>query len=412
MYAYEHTPGPGLICINVQTLPSVTMAGQLLSLINQPGECFMNHSVKPMLRVMLMCCAVLALHAGPASAQLIGPVSAQHAVKLPSYGADPSQISVSGLSSGAFMAAQFQVAYSASVMGAGIVAGGPFYCSGSLPMMGYVTTAMTLCGNPLFGVGPDAATLLTAAKTFAAFSQIDDTANLSKQRFYVFSGTDDQVVNASVVDQTVRFFKLAGIPAKNINYVNKVKAGHAFITPNRSDTACALTRDPYINNCDIDQAKDILTQIYGKLAPPVTALTGKLIAFDQNAFSSSAGTSLADTAYLYVPASCETTSCRVHVAFHGCEQGATTVGDKFYGTTGYNQVADSNNVIMLYPQVQPSQMAPMNPKGCWDFWGYSTPLGMTPNFYSRSAPQMAAVKAMLERLAQPRQQALAAAGGQ
>ena len=38
---------------------------------------------------------------------------------LPAYGADPQQTSVSGLSSGVFMAMQMQVAYSGSIIGAG-----------------------------------------------------------------------------------------------------------------------------------------------------------------------------------------------------------------------------------------------------------------------------------------------------
>ena len=44
---------------------------------------------------------------------------------LPSFHGAPSETSVSGLSSGAFMAVQYQVAYSGSVVGAGVVAGGP-----------------------------------------------------------------------------------------------------------------------------------------------------------------------------------------------------------------------------------------------------------------------------------------------
>ncbi|MFT5643938.1 MAG: poly(3-hydroxybutyrate) depolymerase [Janthinobacterium sp.] len=36
-------------------------------------------------------------------------------------------MSVSALSSGAYMAKQFQVAYSSIVAGVGIIAGGPFY---------------------------------------------------------------------------------------------------------------------------------------------------------------------------------------------------------------------------------------------------------------------------------------------
>src|SRR5919112_3925315 len=42
---------------------------------------------------------------------------------------DRSSITVSGLSSGAFFAHQFHVAYSSLVKGAGIVAGGPYACA-------------------------------------------------------------------------------------------------------------------------------------------------------------------------------------------------------------------------------------------------------------------------------------------
>jgi hypothetical protein len=59
-------------------------------------------------------------------------------------------------------------------------------------------------------------------------------------------------------------------------------------------------------------------------------------------------------------------------------------------------------MIVLYPQAQASDPIPFNPKGCWDFWGYSSPDRSDPNFYSKQAPQIAAVMGMLERLAQPR----------
>ncbi len=70
-------------------------------------------------------------------------------------------------------------------------------------------------------------------------------------------------------------------------------------------------------------------------------------------------------------------------------------------------MADSNNIIVLYPQVQASALVPFNPKGCWDFWGYSSANPFAPDFYTRQAPQMAAVRAMLARLSEPRAQNLA-----
>ena len=42
---------------------------------------------------------------------------------------DPADITVSGISSGAFFAHQFHIAFSSLVKGAGIVAGGPFGCA-------------------------------------------------------------------------------------------------------------------------------------------------------------------------------------------------------------------------------------------------------------------------------------------
>ena len=42
---------------------------------------------------------------------------------------EPSSVTVSGISSGAFFAHQFHVAYSSLVKGVGIVSGGPYACA-------------------------------------------------------------------------------------------------------------------------------------------------------------------------------------------------------------------------------------------------------------------------------------------
>lgn len=339
---------------------------------------------------------------------ILGMVScaalAAQTAKLPAYQVDLHQTSVSGLSSGAFMAAQFQAAYSSTLIGAGIVAGGPYYCAGSSPVTPYLLNATTICMNPQPGLGPNAGALLEQAKVFAQSGLIDDLGNLKKQKVYLFSGKADKTVTTPVVDQTAAFYKLAGLPAQNIKYVHDVDAGHAIITNNSKDVACPDTASPYINDCRFMQSHDILTYIYGDLKPPVTKLSGKIIKFDQSEFVKSYLASMSDDAYLYVPKSCETETCRVHVAFHGCEQGAAQIGDRFYRTTGYNELADANNIIVLYPQAQVSNgfFSAYNPKGCWDFWGYSSFNQLAPNFYTRQAPQMSAVKAMLDRLGQPR----------
>ena len=57
------------------------------------------------------------------------PVAAQ-IVSLPSYNVDINQTSVSGLSAGGYMAVQFDVAFSSTLRGAGIIAGGHPYDQG------------------------------------------------------------------------------------------------------------------------------------------------------------------------------------------------------------------------------------------------------------------------------------------
>lgn len=327
---------------------------------------------------------------------------------LPSFQVDLNQTSVSGLSSGAFMAGQFAVAYSSIVVGAGIVAGGPFYCAGYPGIYGYtnyVVNATSSCMNPAskFAVPPSAPASWVAAQTFAQMGDIDATSNLARQRIYLFSGKNDQTVTTQVVQETNRFYALAGVPTQNVKFVNTVNAGHAIITKLNSDLGCSITASPYINDCGFTQANDILNFIYPSLKPATSKLSGKIISFNQASFAPTSVSSLSNTGYAYVPQACNTQTCRVHVAFHGCKQGAEQIGDLFYAKTGYNEVADANNIIVLYPQVTTSQVVPMNPEGCWDFWGYTSPFVPTmPSFYKKSAVQMAAVKAMLDRLAAPR----------
>ncbi|WP_321900733.1 extracellular catalytic domain type 2 short-chain-length polyhydroxyalkanoate depolymerase [Paraburkholderia tropica] len=327
-----------------------------------------------------------------------GSARAADAPPLPALAADASQVTVSGLSSGAFMAAQFSVAYSQSVAGAGIVAGGPFYCAGLNPNGGrdrFLITASTLCMTPP-GAAPSGAAAFKAAQRFAADGLIDDVANLKRQRLYIFTGASDKIVLPKVVAQTRAFYRSAGVPDAQIAYVDTINAGHALITANRNDLPCAANAPPNLNNCNFVQSHDILRQLYGELARPATKLNGELLDFDQTEFFQGGRTGLADVGHVYIPADCLTQTCRVHVVFHGCTQEDSRLGDRFFTTTGYNQIADSNRIIVLYPQIRTDNRR--NPKGCWDFWGYTSDDPAHPDFFIKSAPQMSAIEAMVQRL--------------
>lgn len=58
------------------------------------------------------------------------------------------------------------------------------------------------------------------------------------------------------------------------------------------------------------------------------------------------------------------------VMFHGCLQNTDEIGTAVVTNTGLLEVAESNDIVVLFPQVQKSEYIPFNPKGCWDWWGY------------------------------------------
>ena len=72
---------------------------------------------------------VLAMLALLALAAPVLATESRAAEALPKLGADLAATSVSGLSSGAYMAGQIQVAHAKDIVGAGIVAGGPYACA-------------------------------------------------------------------------------------------------------------------------------------------------------------------------------------------------------------------------------------------------------------------------------------------
>lgn len=337
----------------------------------------------------------------PLLACLLGaphPAPAQD--RLPALDADLTRASVSGISSGGFMAAQIATAYSSRFVGVSIIAAGPFYCAGSTGTTDYLTNAMSFCMSPvssaLAASGREAFRLATR---FAAEGRIDPVEGIKRQRVYIFSGANDKTVKTRVVDETAAFYRAAGVPPAQVLYDRNPDAGHSIVTANPDDLPCNAEEPPYINNCGFYQSHVLLRHIYpGMTAPPTKgALHGRLLRFDQSEFLKGARTSMDAAAWAYIPASCERTRCAVHVAFHGCQQGRAKIGDRFYTGTGYNEFADANGIIVLYPQAHAADLPP-NPRGCWDFWGYSDQT----TFFTRDAPQMRAVMAMLTRLGAPR----------
>jgi poly(3-hydroxybutyrate) depolymerase len=116
--------------------------------------------------------------------------------------------------------------------------------------------------------------------------------------------------------------------------------------------------------------------------------------------------SLNSEAYAYVPDSCLTNStslvyipaltraaCKLHIAFHGCKQFPAKIGTQYVLHSGYNEWAESNGYVVLYPQTVASDTVPFNPEGCFDWWGYTGP-----EYATKLGPQLMTVRNMIDGL--------------
>lgn len=401
---------------------------------------------------------------------------------------DAKQISVSGISSGGFMAHQFHVAHSQHIMGAGIVAGGPYYCA-----RGTILDAVTRCSQFVMlectALGLDrkwcqktdlapknlsqiehaAQASFDEARKQAAAGNISKLSELKNAKVFLFSGAHDSIVPHTVMDTVYRFYAdadKAGVEAKNLDYDRTFPARHTMVRDSFDKPAgnvvgsCALPPAPapptdqnaFIDDCeavaqqqeksnscicpsslgaacppsnkqalckdlkDVDLAGAILKHIYGAQAltsARVPVQEAEVVAFDQrqvfrkfsdNPYSALQNASMAREGYVFIPNACKQGQpCKLHVAFHGCLQGGTTdtrsghSGNLFAKYAGYNEWAKANNIIVLYPQIQARNVPPpLNPQGCWDWWGQDY---THENYHTKRGPQIKAVAQMINILA-------------
>ena len=173
---------------------------------------------------------------------------------LPALGADLSKTSVSGLSSGGYMAGQYQVAHSDTVIGAGIVAAGPFGCAHSavaqsvpyfpVALAANLAQAENGCtANYLAGLDVlDSARLARQAARLADEGKIDPLSGLKRSRVYLYTGQDDHIVAAKVVEAARDFYLAAGTPPQNILFLSGVPADMPSLQRRRALAVQEATR--------------------------------------------------------------------------------------------------------------------------------------------------------------------------
>lgn len=272
---------------------------------------------------------------------------------------DTGRITVSGISAGGQMATQLHIAYSDLFSGAGIISSGPFGCAD-----GTLGTAMSRCMGETETPLP-IADLADSIRNAAKENLVADPENLANDPVWLFHGTLDTTVGAKVNDATEALYS-EFVPVGQITYVKDIAAGHNFPTRGFGGDCTAL-QAPFVGDCDYDAAGVILQHMYTGLKAPAADVVTEL---QPVPLAGATDAGLSETAYLFVPPACADGSeaCALHLVLHGCAQSAEQVGTDFIMQSGYLPWAETNHIVLAFPQVIPSQV---NPYACWDWWGYT-----------------------------------------
>jgi hypothetical protein len=292
-------------------------------------------------------------------------------------------VTVSGVSSGAYMAVQTHVALSDRIAGVGVVAGGPYHCAA-----GSVSNALDRC---MSGDGLDTRALVSYARETSAAGKIAATDNLQSSRVWIFRSPKDIIVGQKVA-ASLRDFYREFISAQNIRFVDDIEAAHGWPTIEAGGGCLELGGD-FINACNFDTAGALLNFLYDDLGPRNADLhDGAAMSINLSGYFET-GSGVADTGYVYVPNACRQSDadCRLHISFHGCRQGAEFVDDRFVVKAGLNEWAAQNRIVIVYPQIMSSAM---NPQGCWDWWGYTGP-----QYDQKGGKQISGINALITAFA-------------
>ena len=286
-----------------------------------------------------------------------------------------ARITASGVSAGGYMAHQLHVAYSDRISGVGLIAAGPYNCA-----EGNLATAMGRCmasANP----GPDPDAILATLHEWAASARIAEVDNLRDDPVWIMRGSNDAIVAPEVVKALEAVYQALG---SSVVARYDLPFAHHFPTESVG-SACETSAPPFLGQCDFDAAGQILKHLYSDLRPPAIEAAG---VWSEVAIENAQAAHLLESAYRYEPEACAQKVCDVHIVLHGCAQSGATVGRAFVEGAGYQRWADTNDLVILYPQVS---LSPVNPYACWDWWGYSGS-----DYLTREGAQMKAIMTLAD----------------
>ncbi len=324
-------------------------------------------------------------------------------LRIPAQG-----ITVSGISSGGAMAMQLHVAHSARIRGAGIFAAPAYACAlsdtGINSYYFNANRAQTRCMENRPDPVP-VQDLVARIGELAAARRIDPVAELRQSKAWLLTSPNDpRVLEPAMKAVEAVYRALIPLP-DNVVLRDDIPVGHGWPTPAAdSDPGdkvdeCAATAPPYFNPCRFSATRAMLEFVLGRAARESVA-PGKLIKFDQRPFRTGGLVSrgLGEAGYLCLPERIDGDT-RIHIVFHGCCQSIDELGNLFPIESEFVSLANAFNLVVLFPQAEATLF---NPKGCWDWWGYSEPFtfGSDASFDypTQCGAQIRAVMRMVEQI--------------
>ncbi len=309
-----------------------------------------------------------------------------HASRLPKLTLDTSAVTVSGVSSGAYMASQLHIAHSDWVKGAGLIAGGPYYCAQNSLM-----TALAQCVNKRESAD-DLQQINQQLSQWQQQGKVAKLSHLSSSKVWLLHGSEDEKIHAAVTNDLVKQYQ-QWLPSTQLHYVDDKPFAHHFPTLNIGSD-CRQSESPFLGLCQYDAAGKMLSFMLADINAPTGKATGNVYQVSQQVVADTAAAGLAKNGYVYVPKDCASgKQCQLHISFHGCNQNAEAVGRSYVDGVGLNRWADSNHLVVLYPQTTSSNINPFNPQGCWDWWGYTNQ-----DYATNAGLQTKAVVSLVESL--------------
>lgn len=291
---------------------------------------------------------------------------------IPTLSFSAAKVSVSGISSGAFMALQLMVLSSTEIETAVVLAGGPPQCARV-----YGVQTIQVCMK-----SPEKIDVEALVKSGL---QHNLTANNIKKKIVLYHGTQDGVVKPVSATKTQEFL-LSLFPnwLVDVRWLNN--GVHAWPTENYG-LPCGTEESPWMNQCQQGFASMIMEEIL--MSPQQPQEKVEQGGLQKKSWNPPWGSHMSSDYWLYSSKACEQQSCDLHVALHGCGMGEDQIADTFVQNSGLNSWAQANNVKILYPQIKTSLV---NPYGCWDWFGYT---GF--NYDQDEGPQIRALVELIQK---------------